>query len=79
MPGAGSGLTPDSAQERIGLPANRVAEVLGLEPIRVDVLELDPFDSIAAPQLDHRLEAMPRIVDEERAFGPDRFELVTLR
>jgi hypothetical protein len=64
-------------QERIRSAPDRVAEVLDLQPIRVGVLDLDPLESAVASQLDHRLDAMPWIVDEERPVTADRLELVT--
>src|SRR5262245_52265785 len=42
------------------------------------MLELDPLDSAVASELDHRLDAVPGIVEEERAVASDRLELVTL-
>src|SRR5207249_7271511 len=64
-------------QERIGSAPNSVAEVLELEPIRVDRLDLDPLHPGVATKLDHRLDAVPWIVEEERPIAPDRLELVT--
>src|SRR5262249_58185876 len=55
-----------------------VPEVLDLQLIRVHVVELDSVHSPVASKLDHRHDAMPGIVEEERAVAPDRLELVTL-
>src|SRR5262249_42190907 len=60
----------------LGFAADRRAEVLQLQPVRVGRLELDPLDPIVPPQLDHRHPAMPGIVEEERSFGTDHLQLV---
>src|SRR3954447_21457375 len=65
-------------EQWVCLPTDRVAQVFGLKLIRIDVLELDPFGPVRASQLDHRYEAMPRIVDEERPLASDHLELVTI-
>ena len=57
-------------------PADRVAQVLELEPVRVDGLELDPFHLVSPPQLDDRRAAVPRVVEEERSFRADHLQLV---
>src|SRR5207248_5505163 len=67
-----------TAEEQLALAADRVAEVLELEPVRVLWLDLDPLDTALAAELDHRHGAVPRIVEEERAFAADRLELVAL-
>ena len=43
------------------------------------MLELDPLDVPVPAQLDHRVQAVPGIVEEERALAADRLELVALR
>src|SRR5579864_9064114 len=68
-----------SAEQRLCLAADRVAEVLKLDPVRVDALELDALDAAVPPQLDHRVDAVPGIVEEERALAADRLELVAVR
>src|SRR5262249_44369843 len=65
-------------EQRLRLAADRVAEILELEPVRVEPLDLDPLDPAAAAQLDAGVEAVPRVVDEERALAPERLELVAL-
>src|SRR3954453_2225831 len=57
-----------AAEQKLALAADRVAEVLELQAVRVHRLELDPLNSVFAPHLDHRLVAVPRIVEEERAL-----------
>ena len=42
-------------------------------------LELDALDAAVAPQLDHRDDAVPRVVEEERALAADRLQLVPVR
>ena len=73
----GNGVLSPEKERR--LAADGVAQVLELEPVGVDRLELDPLDAVVAAQLDHRLIAMPRVVEEQRPLGPDRLELVALR
>src|SRR5579862_7766715 len=68
-----------AAEQRLRLAADRVAEVLQLEPVRVRVRKLDPLDLVSAAQLDHRLRAVPRVVEEDRALAADRLELVAVR
>src|SRR3954465_3778475 len=68
-----------SPEEQLGLAADRVAQVLELQPVRVHVLELDLLDLSSPAQLDHRVQAVPGIVEEERALASDRLELVALR
>jgi hypothetical protein len=43
------------------------------------VLELDALDAAVTTHFDHGPVAVPRIVEEERALGPDSLELVTVR
>ena len=43
------------------------------------MLELDPLDVSSPAQLDHRVHAVPGVVEEERALASDRLELVALR
>src|ERR1700693_5627732 len=66
-------------EQELRLAANRVAHVLELEPVRVLSLELDAFHAALAPQLDHRIDAMPGVVEEERSFAADRLQLVPVR
>ncbi len=68
-----------SRPSRSGAAAgDRVCEVLELEPVRVDRLELDALGAVVAPELDHRLLAVPGVVQEQRPLGADRLELVAL-
>src|SRR5215475_6409070 len=72
---------PDSVlspEQQVGLTADRVAQVLELEPVRVAGLELDPLDATVPAELDDRMVAVPGIVQEERALAADRLELVAL-
>ncbi len=68
-----------ASEQQLGLAADGVAHVLELEPVGVLPRELDPLDAVAAAHLDHRHIAVPRIVQEERAFAADRLELVAVR
>src|SRR5258708_11965900 len=67
------------SEEELALATDRVTEVLELEPVGVDLLDLDPLDPAVATELDPRDQAMPRVVDEERSVAADHLELVTLR
>src|SRR5256885_428743 len=68
-----------SPEQKLVFAADRGAHVLELEPVRVDWLELDALQLGGASVLDHRNLAVPRIVEEERAFAADHLELVALR
>src|SRR5262245_43666365 len=61
-----------------GLAANRVAQVLELQTVRVDGLELDSLDAVVPAELNDGVDAVPGIVEEERAFAADRLEFVAL-
>ena len=76
-PRLSDGILP--AEKERSLAADGIAQVLQLEAIRVGGVELDLLDPTVPSQLDHRLPAVPRIVEEERAFRADHFELVALR
>src|SRR6266511_2723583 len=65
-------------EQRLGLAADRVAQVLELEPVRVGDVELDSLGPAVSPHLDPRALAMPGIVEEQRPLAPDRLELVPL-
>src|SRR5438128_11612339 len=64
-------------QRRLGA-ANSLAQVLELEPIWIGALDHDSFALFVPAQLDDSLLAVPRIVEEARAVGPNRPELVAL-
>src|SRR5262249_25822314 len=66
------------AEQQLTLAADGGTDVLELEPVRIRVLELDPLNGSVAAPLDHRLVAVPRIVEEQRALAPDRLELVAI-
>src|SRR5579872_4340527 len=53
-----------SAEQQLRLAADRVADVLQLQPVRVRVRHLDALDLAVAAQLDHGCVAVPRIVEE---------------
>src|SRR4051794_20123720 len=65
-----------ASEQQFRVAADRVADVLELEAIRVGVLDLDAADVAVAVQLDHRLVAMPRVVEEQRSLAADRLERV---
>src|SRR2546423_889544 len=65
-------------EQELAFAADRVADVLELEPVRIRRPDLDLLDLTVAPQLDPRVLRMPRIVEEERALAADRLELVPL-
>src|ERR671935_1562368 len=67
------------AEQRLVPAADRVAQVLELEPVGVLGVEVDALDGAVAAQLDHRPARVPRIIEEERAVLADRLELVALR
>ena len=72
--------TASVASEHERHPArDRVAQVLELEAVGVERVELDALDPAVSAELDHRLAAVPWVVEEERSLGPDRLELVALR
>src|SRR5581483_6936240 len=48
-----------AAEQQLPFTADRVAQVLELEPVGVDRLQLDALDAVVAADLDHRLVAMP--------------------
>src|SRR5213592_2175713 len=65
-----------ASEQQLGLAADRVAEVLELQPVRIDGLELDPLAAVVPAKLDDRVHAVPRVVEEERALAADHLELV---
>src|SRR5437588_1335765 len=68
-----------AAEKRLGAAADRVAQVLELEAVRVRALDLDSLHLAVAAELDHRAPGVPRVVEEERALLADRLELVARR
>src|SRR5690348_3134946 len=68
-----------AAEQELRLAANGIAHVLELEAIRVLRLELDALDGAVAAQLDHGVDAVPGVVEEERSLAADRLQLVPLR
>src|SRR5437868_688009 len=68
-----------TAEEELALAADRVADVLEFEPVGVHRIEIDPLNASLAPELDARRDAVPRVVEEDRALAADRFQLVALR
>src|SRR6185312_11510136 len=67
-----------AAEQQLALAADRRTQVLELEPVRVGVLELDAFHAAVPAHLDHRLVAVPWIVEEERPLAADRLQLVAV-
>src|SRR5436190_4231590 len=67
-----------AAQKQLAVAADRVTEVLELEPVGVDRIDRDPVHASLAAELDARHGAMPGVVDEQGAFAADHLELVAL-
>ena len=65
-------------EQRLALAADRVAEVLQLEPVGVLRLQLDALGLAVAAQLERGRLAVPRIVEEDGALAADRLELVPI-
>ena len=71
-----------SARPSRGARSPRIGgrHVLELELVRVRAIDLDAIErAVGAAQLDQRLDAVPRVVQEQRALGADRLELVARR
>src|SRR5437588_9424 len=68
-----------ATEQRLGTAADRVAQVVQLEPIGVRPVDLDPLDLTGTAELDHRAPCVPGVVEEERALLADRLQLVALR
>src|SRR5215211_3163220 len=65
-----------AAEQRRALAAHRALEVGELERVRVRRPDLDALGgAVGAADLDHRLAAVPRVVEEQRAAVADRLEL----
>src|SRR5207302_885169 len=60
-----------AAEKRLGAAADRVAQVLELEAVRVRALDLDSLHLAVAAELDHRAPDVLRVVEEGAEGGPD--------
>ena len=67
-----------AAEQRGRAGADRPPEVFHLELVRIGRIHGDALDAVVPPELDHRVLAVPGIVEEERALGADRLELVAI-
>src|SRR5947199_6774363 len=65
-----------AAEEGAGLAADRLRHVLGLQAVGVDALDLDLLRLAASAQLDERVAAVPRVLEQQRSGVPGDLEQV---
>jgi len=65
-----------ATEQQLALAPDRVAEVLELEPVGVGQRDLDALDRSITADIDSRGDAVPWIVEKQRALAADHLELV---